>query len=136
MLLPAMTFDPETCRIDFFFCLSFEGINEEELKAYLPILRFSTRGVISLKQFGRTLRIRMTIKNIDAVFPLTGLATHTSFEHNIVYRNVRKAESVVDTVYCAVQQLHELSATLKGDVLAAADIKRQEPDSGVSNLLQ
>lgn len=136
MLLPAMTFDPVTCRIDFYFCLSFEEIDEEELKSYLPILRFSTRGIISLKQFGKTLRIRMSIKNIDAVFPLTGMATHTSFEHNIVYRNVRKAESVVDTVYCAVQQLHELSATLKGDVGAATDTERQESDRGVSHLLQ
>lgn len=92
--------------------------------------------VISVKQFGKTLRIRMSIKNIDAVFPLTGMATHTSFEHNIVYRNVRKAESVVDTVYCAVQQLHELSTTLKGDVGAATDTERQESDSGVSHLLQ
>lgn len=134
MLLPAMTFDQVNCRMDFFFCLSFEGITEESLRAYLPILRISTPSGISLKQYGKTLRIRLTINNIEACFPLTGMATHTSYEHNVIYRNVRNAENYVDVIYRTVLELDHVATTMKGD-LSGFIQPRQESDRGVSALV-
>ena len=130
MLLPAMNFDQVNCRMDFFFCLSFEDITEESLRAYLPILKLSTPGGISLKLYGKTLRIRLTIKNIEACFPLTGMATHTSYEHNVIYRSVRNAENYVDTIYRTILELDHVATTMKGD-LSGFIQPRQEPDRGV-----
>ena len=134
MLLPAMVTDQVNCRVDFFFCLSFEDVTEEALRAYLPILRLYTSGGISLKQYGKTLRIRLAVKDIEACFPLTGLATHTSFEHNVIYRNVRMAESVVDTLYQAVLELDHIATTLKGD-LGVLIKQRQKSDRDIHALL-
>ena len=130
MLLPAMISDQVNCRVDFFFCLSFEDITEEMLRAYLPILKLSTPGGISLKQYGRTLRIRLSIKDIEACFPLTGMATHTSYEHNVIYKNVRMAESSVDTIYSTVLELDHIATTMKGDLSGFIE-QRQKPDRSV-----
>ena len=134
MLLPAMTFDQVNCRVDFFFCLSFEDIGEEALRAYLPIIRLYTSGVISVKQYGKTLRIRLVVKDIEACFPLTGMATHTSYEHNVIYKNVRMAESIVDTIYRTILELDHVATTMKGD-LSGFKQQRQEPVGGVPAVL-
>ena len=130
MLLPAMISDQVNCRVDFFFCLSFEDITEEMLKAYLPILRIYTPGGISLKVYGKTLRIRLTIKDIEAYFPLTGMATHRCYEHNVIYRNVRDAENYVDVIYRTILELDHVASTMKGD-LSGFKQQRQESDRGV-----
>lgn len=134
MLLPAMSFDQVNCRMDFFFCLSFEDITEESLRAYMPILKLSTPGGISLKQYGKNLRIRLTVKNIEAYFPLTGMATHTSYEHNVIYRNVRMAENFVDVIYRTILELDHVATTMKGDLSGFVQ-PRQESDRGVSALM-
>lgn len=134
MLLPAMISDQVNCRVDFFFCLSFEDITEEMLRAYLPILRIYTPGGISLKVYGNTLRIRLTVKDIEAYFPLTGMATHTSYEHNVIYRNVRNAENYVDVIYRTILELDHVASTMKGD-LSEFKQPRQESGRGVSALV-
>ena len=132
--MPAMISDQVNCRVDFFFCLSFEDIGEEALRAYLPIIRLYTSGVISVKQYGKTLRIRLVVKDIEACFPLTGMATHTSYEHNVIYKNVRMAESIVDTIYRTILELDHVATTMKGD-LSGFKQQRQEPVGGVPAVL-
>lgn len=115
MLFPATTFDPARCRADFFFCLSFSEIPQRELKAIVRLVQFSTPSSISVKQYRKTVRIRVAVKQIECAFPLTGMATFTSYEHNIIYRAVHNAESAVDSIYDFIVQAHHMIETMKGD---------------------
>ena len=55
------------------------------------------------------------------------MATHTSYEHNVIYKNVRMAESYVDTIYSAVLELDHIATTMKGDLSGFIE-QRQKPD--------
>lgn len=116
MLLPATMYDPVRCRATFFFCLPFSDIPQRELRAIVKMLQFSTSGIISVKAKKQTVLIKVYVKQLNCAMPLTGMATRTSFEHNVIYRAVRNAESAVDSIYDVIMQMHALNKQLKGDL--------------------
>lgn len=116
MLLPATIFDPVKCRATFFFTLSFSEIEGRELEYIVKFIRLSTSGILSMKLYRNVVQLRVRVPSMECAFPLTGMATHTSFEHNQIYRAVRDAENYVDLIYCAIMQMHQLLQQLKGDL--------------------
>ena len=131
MLLPPTIFDPVRGRIDFFFCLPFRNIPEKNLKVYVKFFRLYTGGNISVKLHKQIVLVRVFEKDIECVPPLTGLPCHTSYEHNVLYRAVRKAERAVDIFYASILRLDEMAKTLEGDL---SDYRqRRETFTGVAH---
>lgn len=116
MLLPPTIFDPVKCRATFFFTLSFAEIEGRELDYIVKFVRLSTSGILSIRVYRNVVQLRVRVPQLECAFPLTGMATQTSFEHNIIYRSVRDAEGYVDTIYCAIMQMHQILQQLKGDL--------------------